>query len=99
MVQEKNRVAFVSVITAKLLTGCKLITLIAVRITGKPAGKEHHYGHGKVENQSALHFSNDIRRSSGAGKFEEVCIHVKPGLSIDEAHPISHHVSDEIKNN
>jgi cation diffusion facilitator family transporter len=31
-----------------------LVTLFAVRISGKPADKEHHYGHGKVENLSAL---------------------------------------------
>jgi cation diffusion facilitator family transporter len=31
-----------------------LVTLIAVRIAGKPADPEHTYGHGKVENLSAL---------------------------------------------
>jgi cation diffusion facilitator family transporter len=31
-----------------------LMTLFAVRISGKPADKEHPYGHGKVENISAL---------------------------------------------
>ncbi len=31
-----------------------LMTLFAVRISGKPADKEHHFGHGKVENLSAL---------------------------------------------
>ena len=31
-----------------------LITLFAVRISDKPADKDHHYGHGKVENFSAL---------------------------------------------
>ena len=41
---------------------------------------------------------HDLRiRSSGADNFIEVCIHVQPGLSIDEAHQISHRVSDEIK--
>lgn len=30
------------------------ITLLAVRISDKPPDKEHHYGHGKVENISAL---------------------------------------------
>ncbi len=30
------------------------ITMIAVRISDKPADKEHHYGHGKIENLSAL---------------------------------------------
>lgn len=31
-----------------------LVTLFAVRISDKPADKSHHYGHGKVENLSAL---------------------------------------------
>jgi cation diffusion facilitator family transporter len=31
-----------------------LVTFLAVRISGKPADKEHPYGHGKVENLSAL---------------------------------------------
>lgn len=31
-----------------------LVTFFAVRISGKPADDEHHYGHGKVENLSAL---------------------------------------------
>jgi len=31
-----------------------LITLMAVRFSSKPADLEHHYGHGKVENISAL---------------------------------------------
>ena len=30
------------------------ITWFAVRISGKPADKDHHYGHGKIENLSAL---------------------------------------------
>lgn len=31
-----------------------LMTLLAVRISGRPADHTHHYGHGKVENLSAL---------------------------------------------
>jgi len=31
-----------------------LLTFIAVRISGRPADRTHHYGHGKVENLSAL---------------------------------------------
>lgn len=31
-----------------------LITFLAVRVSGKPADTRHHYGHGKVENFSAL---------------------------------------------
>lgn len=31
-----------------------LITYVAVRVSGKPADAEHHYGHGKVESVAAL---------------------------------------------
>src|SRR5882757_2147050 len=31
-----------------------VMTWYAVRISGKPADKEHHYGHGKVESVTAL---------------------------------------------
>jgi cation diffusion facilitator family transporter len=31
-----------------------LLTFIAIRISGRPADRTHHYGHGKVENLSAL---------------------------------------------
>ncbi len=31
-----------------------LITLLAVRVSGKPADADHNYGHGKIENLSAL---------------------------------------------
>ena len=31
-----------------------VMTFFAVRISGKPADKEHHYGHGKVESVTAL---------------------------------------------
>src|SRR5213082_1146709 len=31
-----------------------VMTYFAVRIAGKPADEEHHYGHGKVESVSAL---------------------------------------------
>jgi cation diffusion facilitator family transporter len=34
--------------------GAALITYFAVRVSGKPADERHHYGHGKVENLSAL---------------------------------------------
>lgn len=34
--------------------GATVMTYIAVRISGKPADEEHHYGHGKVESISAL---------------------------------------------
>ncbi len=31
-----------------------LVTFLAVRLSGKPADEEHRYGHGKIENLSAL---------------------------------------------
>ncbi|MCX5973528.1 MAG: cation diffusion facilitator family transporter, partial [Coprothermobacterota bacterium] len=31
-----------------------IVTLFAVQISDRPADREHHYGHGKVENISAL---------------------------------------------
>ena len=34
--------------------GATVLTYFAVRISGKPADEEHHYGHGKVESLSAL---------------------------------------------
>src|SRR6185437_15789327 len=34
--------------------GATIMTYFAVRIAGKPADAEHHYGHGKVESVSAL---------------------------------------------
>lgn len=78
--QEKQKVAFISVLAALGITVIKLIvgiltnslgilaeaahsgldfvaafvTFIAVKISSKPADKIHHYGHGKVENFSAL---------------------------------------------
>lgn len=34
--------------------GATIMTYAAVRVSGKPADEEHHYGHGKVESVSAL---------------------------------------------
>ena len=34
--------------------GATMMTYFAVRISGKPADEEHHYGHGKIESVSAL---------------------------------------------
>src|SRR5512136_2448579 len=31
-----------------------VVTFLAVRVSGRPPDSEHHYGHGKVENLSAL---------------------------------------------
>lgn len=34
--------------------GATVMTYAAVRVSGKPADKEHHYGHGKIESVTAL---------------------------------------------
>jgi cation diffusion facilitator family transporter len=34
--------------------GATIMTYVAVRVSGKPADEQHHYGHGKVEAVSAL---------------------------------------------
>jgi cation diffusion facilitator family transporter len=34
--------------------GATVMTYVAVRMSGKPADEEHHYGHGKIESVSAL---------------------------------------------
>ncbi|MBV9261693.1 MAG: cation-efflux pump [Pseudolabrys sp.] len=34
--------------------GATIMTYVAVRVSGKPADAEHHYGHGKIESISAL---------------------------------------------
>jgi len=34
--------------------GATVMTYAAVRVSGRPADKEHHYGHGKIEGVSAL---------------------------------------------
>jgi cation diffusion facilitator family transporter len=31
-----------------------LMTYVAVRLSGKPADEQHHYGHGKIESVTAL---------------------------------------------
>jgi len=80
MIQEKKRVALLSVFAAVFLTIFKLIvglltgslgilsealhsgldlvaaviTYVSVRVSDKPADKDHNYGHGKIENLSAL---------------------------------------------
>jgi cation diffusion facilitator family transporter len=40
-----------------------LVTFLAVRLSGKPADAQHTYGHGKVENLSAL-FGSFMKQSN-----------------------------------
>ncbi len=52
--------------------GATVMTFIAVRISGKPADDEHHYGHGKVEAISALAETALLFLLSAAVIFEAV---------------------------
>ena len=42
-----------------------LMTLFAVRMADKPADKEHNFGHGKIENLSALFEDHFVARHLG----------------------------------
>src|SRR6478752_10722834 len=52
--------------------GAAIMTYIAVRISGKPADEEHHYGHGKVESVSALGETALLFLLSGVVSWEAV---------------------------
>ena len=43
-----------------------IMTYFAVRVSGKPADEEHHYGHGKVESVTALGGNRPAVRAVGA---------------------------------
>jgi hypothetical protein len=49
-----------------------VMTYFAVRISGKPADEEHHYGHGKVESVSALAENRVAFRAFRRGDLEAV---------------------------
>jgi cation diffusion facilitator family transporter len=49
-----------------------IITYVAVRISGKPADEEHHYGHGKVESVAALAATSLLFVLSGVVIWEAV---------------------------
>jgi cation diffusion facilitator family transporter len=49
-----------------------LMTYFAVRVSDKPADKEHHYGHGKIESMSALAETALLFLLSGVVIFEAV---------------------------
>ncbi len=61
--------------------GAALMTYAAVRISGKPADEEHHYGHGKVESISALGATALLFLLSGVVSWEAV-----ERLLADESH-------------
>src|SRR5947209_10354030 len=60
-----------------------LMTYFAVRISGKPADEEHHYGHGKVESVSALAETALLFLLSGIVIWEAV------GRLLGEPHPVA----------
>src|SRR5438552_16670535 len=49
-----------------------VVTYFAVRISGKPADAEHHYGHGKVESVAALAETGLLFVLSGVVMWEAV---------------------------
>lgn len=61
--------------------GATIMTYVAVRISGKPADEQHHYGHGKVEAVSALAETALLFLLSGIVIWEAV-----KRLLADEAH-------------
>src|SRR4051794_13736151 len=50
--------------------GATVMTYVAVRMSGKPADAEHHYGHGKIESISALAETALLFLLSGVVLFE-----------------------------
>jgi cation diffusion facilitator family transporter len=63
--------------------GAAVMTYVAVRISGKPADEEHHYGHGKVESVSALGETALLFLLSGVVIWEAV-----KRLFGSDAHPV-----------
>src|SRR6516225_692823 len=61
-----------------------VMTYFAVRISGKPADEEHHYGHGKVESVSALAETALLFLLSGIVVWEALT-----RLLGAEAHPVA----------
>lgn len=67
--------------------GATVMTYAAVRISGKPADEEHHYGHGKVESVSALAETALLFLLSGVVIWEAV-----KRLLGEDAHPVAANV-------
>src|SRR5262249_42789733 len=61
-----------------------VMTYFAVRISGKPADAEHHYGHGKVESVSALADTALLFVLSGIVIWEALA-----RLTGDHGHPVA----------
>ena len=63
--------------------GATVMTYVAVRVSGKPADEQHHYGHGKVESVSALGETALLFLLSGVVIWEAV-----KRLLNHETHPV-----------
>jgi cation diffusion facilitator family transporter len=63
--------------------GATVMTYVAVRVSGKPADEEHHYGHGKIEAVSALAETALLFLLSGIVIWEAV-----KRLTADEGHVV-----------
>jgi len=63
--------------------GATVMTYFAVRISGRPADAEHHYGHGKVESVSALAETALLFLLSGVVIWEAI-----QRLLGDRGHPV-----------
>ena len=57
-----------------------VMTYFAVRVSGKPADEEHHYGHGKVESVTALAETALLFLLSGIVIWEAAHRLFRPGL-------------------
>ena len=55
-----------------------LVTFLAVRISGKPADRDHHYGHGKIENLSASFEAFLLLAASAT----DVTVHTEPAKPV-----------------
>ncbi len=60
-----------------------LMTFFAVRIADKPADEQHHFGHGKVENLSALFETVLLLTTSGWIIYEAIHRLTNPGIHVE----------------
>ncbi len=70
-------------------TGATILTYFAVRVSGKPADDEHHYGHGKVEAVAALAETGLLMVLAAAVVYEAVHRLFGPeAVAIDAGWPV-----------
>jgi cation diffusion facilitator family transporter len=63
-----------------------VMTYFAVRISGKPADEEHHYGHGKIESVSALAETALLFLLSGVVIWEALARLTEGGHAVEATH-------------